>query len=192
MAQTTSEGGRSRGGMGQLPSLEVPAPGLPSIEEGAAVAKLAPLPEMKKLPIESENAEADHPGASAPGHGGSGPGVDGNVSARTYFREQRERMLMRGKEVRLVESAEIAYLASCRLRNHFTRELAEAKNAVLAKKKMEKKGRKSQAQATESDSAANDAIEDEETSWPPRDLQYKWLEAALESHSTEGRISNDR
>ena len=190
MAQNTSEAGRSRG-MGQLPSLETRAPGLPAIEEGAAVAKLAPLPEMKKLPIgESADAEADHPAASAPGHGGSGPGVDGNVSARTYFREQRERMLMRGKEVRLVESAEIAYLASCRLRNHFTRELAEAKNAELAKKKVEKKGRKPQ--APESDSAANDATVDEQTSWPPRDLQFKWLEAALEGHSTEGRISNDR
>jgi hypothetical protein len=187
MAETVVEPGRLRGS-GQLPSLEARAPSLPAIEEGAALAKHAPLPEMKKLPIgDFADGNADHPGASAPGQGGSGPGVDGNVSARTYFREQRERMLIRGKEVRHYESAEIAFLASCRLRNHFTRELAEAQKAA----RKGEKGKRSQ--TPEGDAVGNEgSVEKAPPPPPPRDLQYKWLEAALEGHVADGQISDER
>ena len=176
--------------MGKLPSLDARAPDLPAIDEGRALSKHAPLPEMKKLPIGADAGGADGAdGAGAPGHGGGGPGVDGNVSARTYFREQRERMLMRGKEFRHYESAEIAFLASCRLRNHFTRVLAEAE-AEAAKKKTEKKGKKTK--TPDGASAGSEGAAAEETTAPQRDLQYKWLEAALDGRCAEGRISDER
>ena len=180
-------GGMGGTSVGKLPSLDTRAPDLPAIDEGRVLAKHAPLPEMKKLPVGADVGGADGAGASE--RGGGGPGVDGNVSARTYFREQRERMLMRGKEVRHYESAEIAFLASCRLRNHFTRALAEAE--AEATKKKTQKGKKTK--TPEGGSAGSEGAGVEEAALAPRrDLQYKWLEAALDGRCVEGRISDER
>ena len=149
------------------------------------------MPEIKKLPIAaSTDAGGEHGNdgrAGVPGAGGGGPGIDGSVSARTYFREHRERMLYRGQEVRNYESAEIAFLVSCRLRNHFTEVLAaDARKAQAGAKK-----------PTAQDSAAQIASATDAAALPPapapRDREFRWLAAALETAklAEESRISDE-
>ena len=153
--------------------------------------KSTPLPEIKKLPIaHGEDAGGQsNDGQAVPSEtGGGGPGVDGSVSARTYFREHRERMLYRGQEVRNYESAEIAFLASCRLRNHFTQVVADqdAKTAQEVAKEVAQK------KAAAQDAAATD-IAELLPAPAPRDRQFRWLAAVLETVTLaeESRISND-
>ena len=122
-------------------------------------------------------------------HGGGGPGLDGSVSARTYFREQRERMLLRGLQVRNYESAEIAYLASCRLRNHFTQQLESAVPSSVKNPSLNpaSKKRDSLVALDAQSSASNNA----HVRPPERDRQFNWLAVALKDHMHEGRISDD-
>ena len=151
--------------------------------------KSTPLPEIKKLPIahsEDAGGQSNDGQAVASETGGGGPGVDGSVSARTYFREHRDRMLYRGQEVRNYESAEIAFLTSCRLRNHFSQVVAaeDAKTVQEAAK-----------EAAQKKAAAQNAADTAELlpAPAPRDRQFRWLTAALETVTLaeESRISND-
>ena len=155
----------------QLQSLNQPPHALPSIEEGRCLDHGKPLPGLKPLPVllpattgEGSTVQQDA-GAGAPGHGGSGPGVEGSLSARTYFRQHHERLLMRTEEVRNFESAELAFLASCRLRKHFQQA----------------------ATLTTKDAASQDPVRlaGADTNPPPRDREFKWLEAALEGTASQ-------
>jgi hypothetical protein len=190
----------------QLPSLNMPTPDLPPIDESKSLDKNAPLPEIKKLPIgDGSSGVEGGAGAGAPGHGGSGPGVDGSVSARTYFREHRERMLMRGQAVRNFESAEIAFLASCRLRKHFTQVLAQ--EAQAAKEQAERANKlkttdtqpapalRSKKLAVAAGSTLPDHVRDQletaENIPLEKDRKFNWLMAALRGNAENGRLSND-
>ena len=187
----------------QLRSLNFPpSDSLPPISTIAEGGTLAPLPELR-LPAAitaGDDGESGEAGAGAPGHGGGGPGVEGSVSARTYFRQQRDRMLMRGQEVRNFESVEIAFLTSYRLCKHFER--ARQERAKDAAEKYKKKSNDVRCHAEPDKTVSAEMQEAPVTEQQlrkgeieraaNRDCEFKWLELALKGLTTkEGHLSND-